>query len=349
MMRWIVRSSLHFRFIVVALAVGMVAFGATRVSNMPVDVFPEFAPPVRRGPDRGPRDVDRGGRDPHHDPDGAGAQLDARARHDALDHRPGPVGDHADLRPRHRSARGPPARERARRNGDPEPAGVGRHPVDAPAALRDQPGDEDRAHVRPLRPDRPLDDRLLDDALAADGGSGRRERRHLGRPLEAAPVPDGPGQAPGPQHDDRRRDVGRLGRARLRAPEVHGRRQEPGRRLHRDPEPAARHPPRAAGVHAAAACERHRVGQAERRRVAARARRPRDDGVGPPAALRRRGDQRPPGPAHGGREVPVGEHARRHPRGRPGARPDAARACRGSTWTTTSSGRPSSSRSRSRI
>ncbi|HYX83728.1 MAG TPA: efflux RND transporter permease subunit [Gaiellales bacterium] len=44
-MRWIVRSSLHFRFIVVAVAVGMVAFGATRVSNMPVDVFPEFAPP----------------------------------------------------------------------------------------------------------------------------------------------------------------------------------------------------------------------------------------------------------------------------------------------------------------
>src|SRR6476620_11754782 len=45
MMRWIVRSSLHFRFIVVALAVGMVAYGATRVSSMPVDVFPEFAPP----------------------------------------------------------------------------------------------------------------------------------------------------------------------------------------------------------------------------------------------------------------------------------------------------------------
>ena len=43
MMRWIVRSSLHFRFIVVALAVGMVAFGATRVSNMPVDVFPELS------------------------------------------------------------------------------------------------------------------------------------------------------------------------------------------------------------------------------------------------------------------------------------------------------------------
>ncbi len=45
MMRWIVRSSLQFRFIVVALAVGMMALGATRVRDMPVDVFPEFAPP----------------------------------------------------------------------------------------------------------------------------------------------------------------------------------------------------------------------------------------------------------------------------------------------------------------
>ena len=45
MMRWIVASSLQFRFIVVALAVGMMVFGATRVRDMPVDVFPEFAPP----------------------------------------------------------------------------------------------------------------------------------------------------------------------------------------------------------------------------------------------------------------------------------------------------------------
>ncbi len=44
-MRFVVRSSLRFRFIVVALAVGMMALGATRVKDMPVDVFPEFAPP----------------------------------------------------------------------------------------------------------------------------------------------------------------------------------------------------------------------------------------------------------------------------------------------------------------
>ena len=44
-MRWIVRSSLQFRFIVVALALGMMVFGSNRVQSMPVDVFPEFAPP----------------------------------------------------------------------------------------------------------------------------------------------------------------------------------------------------------------------------------------------------------------------------------------------------------------
>jgi Cu/Ag efflux pump CusA len=43
--RWIVGSSLKFRFLVAAIAAGMVAFGVDRFSSMPVDVFPEFAPP----------------------------------------------------------------------------------------------------------------------------------------------------------------------------------------------------------------------------------------------------------------------------------------------------------------
>ncbi len=45
MMRWIVASSLRFRFIVLGLAVAMVFYGADRMRHMPVDVFPEFAPP----------------------------------------------------------------------------------------------------------------------------------------------------------------------------------------------------------------------------------------------------------------------------------------------------------------
>ena len=46
MMRRIVASSLKFRYLVVALAAGMMFFGVGRLHQMPVDVFPEFAPPM---------------------------------------------------------------------------------------------------------------------------------------------------------------------------------------------------------------------------------------------------------------------------------------------------------------
>jgi CzcA family heavy metal efflux pump len=45
MMRWIVGSSLKFRFVVVALGAGLMFFGVTQLQDTPVDVFPEFAPP----------------------------------------------------------------------------------------------------------------------------------------------------------------------------------------------------------------------------------------------------------------------------------------------------------------
>ena len=45
MMSWIVRSSLRFRFIVVALAATMMFVGVIQLPNSKVDVFPEFAPP----------------------------------------------------------------------------------------------------------------------------------------------------------------------------------------------------------------------------------------------------------------------------------------------------------------
>src|SRR4029078_13349563 len=45
MMRWVVRTSINLRFIVIALATGMMVFGASQFSGMPVDVFPELAPP----------------------------------------------------------------------------------------------------------------------------------------------------------------------------------------------------------------------------------------------------------------------------------------------------------------
>jgi len=44
-LRRIVGSSLRFRFIVVGLGAAMMSFGVVQLRDMPVDVFPEFAPP----------------------------------------------------------------------------------------------------------------------------------------------------------------------------------------------------------------------------------------------------------------------------------------------------------------
>jgi CzcA family heavy metal efflux pump len=45
MMRRIVAASLRFRFIAVGLAAALIIFGSQQVRDMPIDVFPEFAPP----------------------------------------------------------------------------------------------------------------------------------------------------------------------------------------------------------------------------------------------------------------------------------------------------------------
>jgi len=44
-MRWIVAASLRFRYLIVFMAVVLMVFGISRLTNSAVDVFPEFAPP----------------------------------------------------------------------------------------------------------------------------------------------------------------------------------------------------------------------------------------------------------------------------------------------------------------
>src|SRR5574342_366806 len=44
-MRWIVQTSLRYRYLIVFLGAVLMVFGITRLSNSSVDVFPEFAPP----------------------------------------------------------------------------------------------------------------------------------------------------------------------------------------------------------------------------------------------------------------------------------------------------------------
>jgi CzcA family heavy metal efflux pump len=45
MFAWIIGSSLKFRFLVVGIAAALLVFGSQQLRKMPVDVFPEFAPP----------------------------------------------------------------------------------------------------------------------------------------------------------------------------------------------------------------------------------------------------------------------------------------------------------------
>ena len=45
MLRGIVGWSLKFRFLVVVIAVALMAFGIAQLRAMPVDVLPEFSPP----------------------------------------------------------------------------------------------------------------------------------------------------------------------------------------------------------------------------------------------------------------------------------------------------------------
>ncbi len=44
-MRWIVQTSLRYRYLIVFLAVALMVFGIARLKDSSVDVFPEFAPP----------------------------------------------------------------------------------------------------------------------------------------------------------------------------------------------------------------------------------------------------------------------------------------------------------------
>src|SRR6266851_7399092 len=45
MMRLIIASSLRFRYLILGLGLALMYFGVTRLEGVPVDVFPEFAPP----------------------------------------------------------------------------------------------------------------------------------------------------------------------------------------------------------------------------------------------------------------------------------------------------------------
>src|SRR5919197_3599603 len=44
-MRWVIRQSLRFRFLVIAAAAALMVYGAGQLENARTEAFPEFAPP----------------------------------------------------------------------------------------------------------------------------------------------------------------------------------------------------------------------------------------------------------------------------------------------------------------
>ena len=107
MLRWIVGSSLKFRFIVAAAAGALMFFGVQQLRHMPVDVFPEFAPPRVEIQTLALGSLRYRGGIPRHGPVGAGAQRRPGARRDPLEVRRTTVPDRDDLQARRGSPDGP--------------------------------------------------------------------------------------------------------------------------------------------------------------------------------------------------------------------------------------------------
>ena len=192
MFRWIVGSSLKFRFLVVAIAAGMVAFGVDRFRGMPVDVFPEFAPPrvEIQTPSLGLSTAEV-------------EELVTVPLEQAFNGLPGLDVMRSKSVPQLSSIllqfeRGTDlllARQLvAERLAVATPtlptwASPARH---APAAVVDEPDDEDRHFLEGTVGDRHVDDRLLEDRRAPAARARRGECRHLGRAAQDA---DGAGRA----------------------------------------------------------------------------------------------------------------------------------------------------------
>ena len=147
MFRWIIGSSLKFRFMILAGAVAMMFLGFARLRPMPVDVFPEFAPPQveiqTEGPGMSSAEVEELITIPMEQVLNGTPGLDVM-RSKSVN---GAVVDRAAVQARHRRPACAPAGAGAPPAGDPEPAAVAPAAGDAAAAVGDQPGDEDRAVV----------------------------------------------------------------------------------------------------------------------------------------------------------------------------------------------------------
>ena len=313
MMRWIVSTSIRFRFLVVALGGAMMLFGVTQLREMPVDVFPEFAPPkveiqtVTLG--LTPEETETLVTVP------AGAGVGRRPDLDVLRSRslgqlsqiemifdPG-----TDLILSRQLVQ-----ERLQSVAPNLPTWA------APPVMLQPLSSTSRVmkigiSSRRRLGDRPVDDGVLEDPRPPAAGARRGQRGDLGRAHRHAGRPGRAGAAAG-QKDITLDQVmeSTVRRPRLRAPAVHerlGRRQG---RLHRHRQPAAHRPPHPADRSSRPSWPRSSwpSGATRSIRIGDVAKVVKDH----QAAHRRRGHRRRPRPHDDRREAALGEHARRHAR-----------------------------------
>ena len=286
-MRWIIRSSLRFRFLVVAAATALMIFGAGQLQNARTEAFPEFAPPrvevqtITTGLSAEETEEFVTG------PAGADAQRRARARPDSIHDGSPALLDRADLQQGNRSPAGAAGCARAPRGGDAHVADLGSAARDQAACLGGRPGHADRRHLERDVSAAALDDRLLEDQSPPAASARRRERGDLGRAPPAGARERRPAAHEGSErvsrrgHECHRRLPGR-GVAALRGL----RQRDRHRRLGRHPESEARDPARPAVRDASRPVEA--AGQQPQRQGGAPGRR-RGRGARPSASHRRRG------------------------------------------------------------
>ncbi len=199
MFRWIIASSLNLRFLVLAAAAALVAFGSVQLRKMPVDVFPEFAPPVVQVQTEALGPVRRRSAGPDLAESGRTAERRAVAQIDPLRIGSRLVVDPDDVRARHR--------HHARAPDDPGAPDAGVHAAQRGAAaghpatdVGDEPLHDGRPVIQHGRTDRTVAARALDRQAAAARRAGCGQRRDLG----PAAAPDARADRPEPTCTTRR-------------------------------------------------------------------------------------------------------------------------------------------------
>ena len=241
-MRWIVGSSLRFRFVVLVAGAAMMFFGGQQAPR-PCRLTPSPSSPSRASRSRRPASGSRRPRWRAWSPSRWSRRCTAcRAWTRAFEVGPPALVDRASLQARNRHLPRAPARGRASGDRRSDPAHVGGTTLHHADDVDDEPRDEDRRLVEDALPHAALDDRLLEDQGASPARARRRERRHLGRAPAAAARAGRSGADAGPRRDAGagHGDDGRL--ARRGSPQILVRSRHRHRRVRRHLESASLDP-----------------------------------------------------------------------------------------------------------